>query len=297
MKEIPLLLIVGIVLLIMVMRGTMRMNELRSDGKAARGRESRQVPVPAPDPARFSHLKIEKQGKDLSPMVWVQGGLFLRGTEEEIGEFDEKPVREVTRRSYWIDLSEVNNRQYQRFVREAHRPQQEVMIFFDDISVLWGPDLPAVGVSWFDANAYCEWNGKRLPTEAEWEYAARGEARHPYPWGGTFLTGYANIRGEEDGFVYTAPTGSFEAGRSALGLYDMAGNVSEWVSDWYSEFFYKEGQVTLPYGPESGLTKVHRGGSWDSAATDVRGAKRFAVAPSRKEATIGFRCAMDAEGA
>ena len=228
-------------------------------------------------------------------MVHIRGGKIGMGTKEEIGEFDEKPFREVTIRPYFIDLYEITNAQYRQFAEKTNRRRQEVMVFLDDTKTLLDdPALPAVGVSWFDANAYCVWDGKRLPTEAEWEHAARGDDLRQWPWGEQFLDGYANTRGEDDGFAYTAPVGHFEAGRSPFGLYDMAGNVSEWVFDWYDEFFYKEGQITMPKGPDFGDAKVVRSGSWDQSPGDTRVTKRQAVTPNRKEATIGFRCAMDA---
>ena len=294
MKEAGILIGVGILFLGLLLISVLRANSIRSEAKAAHARQAPRFSVPAPDPARFNHLRIAKLGKDGAPMVFIQGGTFWMGSKEERAEFDEKPARQVTIGSYFIDLYEITNAQYQRFVEETNRHRQEVMVFFDDISVLFQPKLPAVGVSWFDADAYCAWNGKRLPTEAEWEHAARGDGDRSWPWGDHYADGYANARGEDDGFAYTAPVGSFEAGRSPFGLYDMSGNVLEWVFDWYDEFYYKEGQVTHPKGPDSGMTKAVRGGSWDNVGNDLRTTKRYAVAPYRKEATIGFRCAMDA---
>lgn len=293
MKVTSILIGMGIFFLILVLVSISRMNTIRSEAKAARARQTPRVVVPAPDPVRFSHLRIAELGRDGAPMVFIKGGTIWRGAKEE-GEFDEKPAREVTIGSYFIDLYEVTNVRYQQFVEKTRRHRQEVMVFFDDVSVLFEPDLPAVGVSWFDADAYCAWNGKRLPTEAEWEHAARGEEEYPWPWGESYADGYANARGEDDGFAYTAPVGTFEAGRSPFGLYDMSGNVLEWVLDWYDEFYYKDGQVTHPKGPDVGMAKAVRGGSWDNVGSDVRTTKRYAVAPYRKEATIGFRCAMDA---
>jgi formylglycine-generating enzyme required for sulfatase activity len=293
MKELPVLAVVGIILFLMVLSSIFRMREIRSSVTSARLRQTGVVSVPPPDPARFASLTIEPRGKDKAAMVYLRAGEVIRGTEDPIGEFDEQPVRIITLAPYWIDLKEVSNQHYQTFVKKTNRRQQEVMVFFDDVSHIFKPTLPAIGVSWFDAEAYCQWNGKRLPTEAEWEYAAHaGHYPGRWPWGDTFLQGYANVLGEEDGFAYTAPVGSFEAGRSDFGLYETAGNVAEWVSDWYDEFFYKEGQVTLPAGPETGSTKVIRGGSWGSTANDTRTTKRNAVAPYRTEATIGFRCAI-----
>jgi len=280
-------------MLLMVFSSVVRMREIRSDASSARINQGHRVFVPAPDPQRFVGLNLSSQGRDPSPMVYIDAAKVVRGADDEIGQFDEKPTRIVTLAAYFIDLNEVTNTQYQRFIQQTRRHQQEVMVFFDDVAYLFLPTLPAVGVSWSDANDYCAWNGKRLPTEAEWEYAAGGNGRGRWPWGEDFKDGYANIRDGNDGFAYTAPVGSYEIGRSNFGLYDTAGNVAEWVEDWYDEFFYKEGQVTLPKGPNEGTTKVVRGGSWDHAAYDTRTTRRFAVAPYRKEATIGFRCAMD----
>ncbi|MFY9269668.1 MAG: SUMF1/EgtB/PvdO family nonheme iron enzyme [Candidatus Manganitrophaceae bacterium] len=293
-EAVGMLTVVGVVLLIMVGFSVSRVNEMRSKAKEARLNQAPRVTVPAPDPARFNHLRKAKLGRDGAPMVFIPGGKVWMGSKVEEGEFDEKPSRQVTIRPYVIDLYEVTNAQYQRFVESTNRHRQEVMVFFDEVSVLFQPTLPAVGVSWFDADAYCAWDGKRLPTEAEWEHAARGDDERAWPWAQTYEEGYANGRGETDGFAYTGPVGSFEAGRSPFGLYDMAGNVLEWVYDWYDEFYYKEGQVTLPKGPDSGMAKTLRGGSWDNNPNDLRTTKRHAVAPHRKEATIGFRCAMDA---
>ncbi len=292
-KEGPALIILGVVLLLMLISSIFRMRAIRSDAVSARTSQKAVVPVPPHDPARFASLNIVAHGGDPAPMVYIEGGAVTRGTEDETGEFDERPVRTITLLPYWIDLKEVSNAQYQKYVKMTKRPAQEVMVFYDDVSYLYGPTLPAVGVSWSDAEAYCSWNGKRLPTEAEWEYAARGADSDPWPWGGAFKEGYANVRGGEDGFAYSAPVDAFEAGRSDFGLYQTAGNVAEWVSDWYDEFFYKDGQVTLPRGPDDGKVKVIRGGSWDSIPNDTRVTKRNAVAPHRKEATVGFRCVMD----
>ncbi len=294
MNEGHVLSVLGIVLLLMVLSSVVRMREIRHDAKSARLHQKAVVTAPVLDPSRFNHLKISAFGRDPAPMVFINGGTVVRGTEAEIGEFDERPMRNITLAPYFIDLKEVSNLQYQKFIEKTNRQKQEVMIFFDDVSVLFEPNLPAVGVTWFDADAYCVWNGKRLPTEAEWEHAAGGNGLGGWPWGDVFIEGAANLRGEEDGYAYTAPVDSFDAGRSPFGLYNMAGNVEEWVSDWYDEFFYKEGQITLPQGPDTGKTKVVRGGSYESSPTLARATKRHTVDPSRKEAGIGFRCAMDA---
>ena len=294
MKEGPILAVLGVIMFLMIFSSIVRMKEIRSDSKSARTNQPPRVSVPEADPARFLGLTISLHGRDPSKMVYIPAEKVPQGTNDEIGEIDERPARTVTISPYFIDLNEVTNAQYQAFIKQTNRHRQEVMVFYDDPAYLYEPTLPAVGVSWFDARDYCAWNGKRLPTEAEWEYASGGNGQGRWPWGDTFIEGYANVRDGRDGYAYSAPVGSYEIGRSNFGLYDAAGNVGEWVEDWYEEFFYKEGQITHPLGPPEGTTKVIRGGSWDHVANDTRNTKRFAVAPHRKEATVGFRCAMDA---
>ncbi len=290
MREWAVLLFAGFLLFLLVIGFALRMRT----GFSQPGQQEIAAPRPAAaDPNRYAHLKTIV-GKDGVPMAMIPAGKFLMGTKEEVGEFDERPPREVTLKGYAIDLYEVSRESYLKFVEATRHRDPEVMVFFDNPKKLEAsPRQPVVGVSWDDANAYCRWAGKRLPTEAQWERAARGEDGRRYPWGEEFLEGHTNVRGGEDGFLYTAPVGSFEAGRSPYGLYDTAGNAAEWVFDWYDEFYYREGQVTLPKGPEKGVARVVRGGSWNDPKGDARTTKRMAIAPSRSEAIIGFRCAVD----
>ncbi len=237
-------------------------------------------------------------GGDGRDMVLIPSGSFTMGGGEA-GDFDEQPQRVIYLDPYYIDKHEVSNADYKRFSSMLKRPLPKIPVFEDDVNLLKGDTQPVVGVAWLDAVAYCRWAGNRLPTEAEWEKAARGQDGDRWPWGDSFNTLHANGRGEEDGYKYSAPVGSFERGRSPYGLYDMAGNVSEWVSDWYEQFYYKDSPFKNPKGPEDpGITHVlsYRGGSYQNTKHDLRASKRFGGAhPERGESTVGIRCARSFE--
>ncbi len=242
----------------------------------------------------FSRLQIAAQD-DGSEMVLVPAGPFLMGSPPVEGDQDEMPQRGVFVKAFWIDLYEVTFRQYAAFAKATRAPQPVIPVLQDDPAKLMAPEQPVVAVRWTDANNYCAWLGKRLPTEAEWEKAARGERGVKWPWGNAFGPGLANNQGEEDGFRYTAPPGSFPKGRSPYGLYDASGNVAEWVGDWYDDKYYLGAPFESPTGPETGKHRVYRGGSWNDTPSDVRTAKRFTAAPHQTSAVIGFRCARSAE--
>lgn len=237
-------------------------------------------------------------GGDGTKMVLIPAGIFPLGGGEN-GDFDEQPQRIIFLDAYYIDQYEVTNQNYKRFVSMVGGKMPEIPVFEDDVKLLEGDEYPVVGVTWLDAVAYCKWAGKRLPTEAEWEKAARGTEERTWPWGNTFDPLLTNGRGDEDGFKYSSPVGSFEQGRSFYGLYDMAGNVSEWVADWYDQFSYKSAPDRNPKGPERpdiNQVLVYRGGSYISNAHDLRASKRFGGAhPKRGESTVGIRCARDVE--
>ncbi len=262
-------------------------------GKGKRQMAKKEEAVEILNPDRFKEFKMIK-GVDDAPMVLIPEGTFVMGSPPVEGDPDETPQRTIYLTSYYIDLYEVTHGQYQNYLKGiGSKAKLIIPVFMDDPSLLTAENLPANGVSWEGANDYCKWAGKRLPTEAEWEKAARGERAFKWPWGNSWVENAANIQGEEDQFKYTAPPGKFEKGRSPYGLYDMAGNVGEWVADWYDGSYYLSGSFKNPKGPEKGKFRVYRGGSWEDVPANLRTAKRFQAAPHQTSAVIGFRCAKD----
>ena len=213
---------------------------------------------------------------------------------------EEQPQHEVTLDGFWIDRTEVTNEQYALCVQEG---SCDASALADD-SAYNDDTQPVVGVSWFDAEDYCTWAGGQLPTEAQWEYAARGNDGRLYPWGNEFDGQKVNFcdtnctynswkdDNYNDGYAFTAPVGSYPAGDSWVGALDMAGNVWEWLADWYNRDYYDNSPDINPVGPESGDFKVLRGGSWADTAAVVRSAYRFSSGlPTSRVGPIGFRCA------
>ena len=259
-------------------------------------REGERGPAPAPHFAEqdFSNVKSVTT-MDGAVMNFIPAGVFIRGTAMGEGDTDEMPQLPVYVSAFYIDQYEVTNGQYQQFVNMTQSTKPFIPFFEDEITKITAPELPAVGVSWTAAVAYCQWIEKRLPTEAEWEKAARWEDGRRWPWGDTDEVGRANLAGQDDGHQYSSPPGALAAGRSPYGPYDMIGNVNEWVADWYGEDYYATAPQKDPAGPEKSRNRVFRGGSWNDLSQNARSAKRFAAVPHRSDAIIGFRCAIDAE--
>lgn len=226
-------------------------------------------------------------GKDGAEMVLVPAAEFPMGSNSY--DEDEKVVHRVYLETFYLDKYEVTNTMYGIFMRTTG---WQAPAYWNDTKFN-APKQPVVGVSWHDAQAYCQWAGKRLPTEAEWEKVARGPGGRIYPWGNHwwFFLKRGNISGTADGYEYTAPVGGFERGKSLYGAYDMAGNVWEWVADWYDAHYYKSSPVRNPQGPNTGQYRVLRGGSWLNNQQDTRTTNRFRLVPESRYNDIGIRCA------
>jgi formylglycine-generating enzyme required for sulfatase activity len=222
-------------------------------------------------------------------MVLIPDGEFVRGYNG--GGFDEKPEGRVMLDAYRIDRDEVTFASYMAFV-EATRHRKPISRYVKHFEKLSGPNQPAVYVSWDDADVYCRYRGARLPTEAEWEKAARGPDGWLWPWGNQDRRGAANT-GNPDPFEFTAPVASFPQDRSPYGVFDMEGNAMEWVADWYQEDSYKP-NARNPKGPDNGLYKVIRGASWGTVGQETRLTIRLKMVPDFRDTTIGFRCAKAA---
>ncbi|MEZ4713216.1 MAG: transporter substrate-binding domain-containing protein [Caldilineaceae bacterium] len=231
-----------------------------------------------------SYLDIE-----LAPMVRIPSSEYVRGNSA--GFPDEKFEKIIFVDEFYIDQYEVTNRQYNQCVQAGRctLPRLPKPVNFGRYytGAEYG-DYPVVWVSWEDAAAYCSFVGKRLPTEAEWEKAARGPNNTLYPWGDTEPVDQANYN-----YVYkdVAPVGLFSADTSGYGVSDMAGNVREWVADWYQWDYYLSAPSQNPTGPNSGATKVLRGGSWNDAAVYLRGTVRKNFLQESYDSNLGFRCA------
>jgi formylglycine-generating enzyme required for sulfatase activity len=224
-------------------------------------------------------------------MVLVPGGEFTMGSPA--GDADEQPAHRVLVDSFFMDKYEVTVRQYGVFLQEAggDRPSE-----WKTMNKTVNQNRPVMGVDWADAARYCKWAGKRLPTEAEWEKAARGTDGRLYPWGNDPPTplhaNFGKTGSNDHGSL--APVGTLEHGKSPYGIYDMAGNVWEWVSDWYDDAYYKNSPPQNPAGPPMGGFKVIRGGSWASGPRNLRSADRYWDPPSFRSLYFpGFRCAKN----
>jgi formylglycine-generating enzyme required for sulfatase activity len=251
-------------------------------GPATPAPPSRPEAKPAPPSSPTSGPPSTITGKDGSEMVLVPAGEFWMGSDEN--EY-EKPRHRVMLDDFYIDRYEATNALYHKFVSATGRPAPALSKDND----FNGSRQPVVGVSWDDADAYCRFAGKRLPTEAEWEKAARGTDGRRYPWGDQWEASRANSTESRRG--RPADVGSYPTGASPYGALDMAGNVEEWVADWYTPDYYARSPKGNPKGPEAGTYRVVRGGSWSSSPIFLRAAFRSYYPPVNRRFSGGFRCA------
>jgi len=242
-------------------------------------------------PALGNQLKQAMLGSDGAPTVLVPAGEFEMGSGEHEGEADERPRHRVHLDAYYMDQYQMTVSRYVKFIEATKREPPK---FWNEVRLPEGGDLPVVGVDWLDAEAYCQWAGRRLPTEAEWEKAARGADGRKYPWGNEEPTSrHANFGKQEKDELPLTPVGRYEAGKSPYGIYDMAGNVWEWTADWYDENYYRQSAPRNPQGPSQGLSKATRGGAWDRHQFNLRAANRSGMTPTNRLKSLGFRCAQD----
>jgi flagellar motor switch protein FliG len=219
-------------------------------------------------------------------MVLVKGSEFVMGSED--GSEDEHPGHVVLLSSYWIDKYPVTNEAYKKFTDATGHRKPPHWTSGKGTYPLEHAWHPVTNVNWHDAAAYASWAGKRLPTEAEWEKAARGTQGQVYPWGDAFRKDYINSCEDYEG---TTSVDRFPAGVSPYGALDMCGNVLEWCSDWYQRDFYRESWPDNPEQTEPDMYRVCRGGLYSSSKEEVRCATRHFAPPASRQDHIGFRCA------
>lgn len=249
----------------------------------------------------------EGPGYDPSQTILIPEGNFVMGSDEWADT--ERPARTIYLNTYRIDKYEVTNAQYAFFLRAVEVLENtagDELVDIDDRDIEIGftdnglevldqskADYPIMEVSWYGATAFCNWVGGRLPTEAEWEKAARGVDGWHFPWSNdpleaSLITGWA-IEGP------TAQVGSHAIDKSPYGVFDMGGNIAEWVNDWYAQSYYSEGPEQNPLGPEDGVLRVVRGGATSPYPQDMRTTVRRRHRPGTTSRAIGFRCAYDVE--
>ena len=219
--------------------------------------------------------------------VYVPEGYFTMGSamDDPQADEDEKPSHKVFLDSFWIDRTEVTNAMYLHCISAERCSPPARSVYYTDPEYA---NHPAIGISWIQAQEYCQWAERRLPTEAEWEKAARGRDGRRYPWGDT--PPKFEVANFDHHFNETVHVGMYEEGASPYGVLDMAGNAWEWVADGYQSDFYSHSPEENPISDSPVNRRVLRGGNWDSNAEGIRVTNRFWAFPGRND-TDGFRCA------
>lgn len=234
----------------------------------------------------------EIMGKDGAPMILVPAGEFVMGSDK--GDEDEAPAHRVYLNAFYIDKFEVTNGRFAKYVEVIQ--SEPPWGFTDKETPVIHAERPVRWVNWMDAMGYCLWLGKRLPTEAEWEKAARGTDERTYPWGNDPPTPVHAVYGLKEGGAETVSIiGNHNMGQSPYGVQDLAGNLYEWVIDWYADNFYTNSPAINPRGPGEGTAKVQRGGSYINTPYRLRSSFRTKGDPTEQDPNVGFRCAHDAQ--
>jgi formylglycine-generating enzyme required for sulfatase activity len=281
-----------------------RVTEVPTSATVARATE---VPTPAGPAAGGEAGEGWIRPADGMEMVYVPAGRFEMGSDDPYYN-NERPPHPVELAGFWMDRTEVTNTQYQKCVAAgvcqapAQSGSNSRETYFEDPAF---EAYPVIYVSWYRAVAYCQWAGARLPTEEEWEYAARGPENRRYPWGNAPDTTRLNCcdancpldhadPGSDDGYADTAPVGSYPDGASWCGVEDLVGNVWEWVWDWYG--FYPSEENPAWLAPDM-TDRVLRGGGWDTSADHARCTFRNWLNPARSHDSVGFRCVVSGQEA
>jgi formylglycine-generating enzyme len=244
--------------------------------------------------ATIDPSQVSREEPISEEMISIPAGPFTRGTNE--GGLDERPQRTLRLDAFAIDRYEVTNHQYQQFVDvTGHRKSGPPARYAKNMSKMLSINQPVVYVSWEDAEAYCHWKGRRLPTEAEWEKAMRGSDGRLWPWGNVEQPNGANWARVQDGHEVSAVVGTVQTDKSPYGVMDGAGNVMEWVADWYGERYYTEAPEQNPPSPDHGVYRVLRGGGYATTGADIRITSRSKMVADFRDETIGFRCAVSGD--
>lgn len=253
------------------------------------------VVEPSPTPTEALGIgSMLTSGKDGMTLLYIPAGSFTMGSD--FGQSDETPVHQVVLSAFWIDKTEVTNAMYNQCVRDQVCQKPLIVASTSRVNYYSSSafaDYPVIGVTYNEAKSYCEWAERRLPTEAEWEKAARGVEGNNYPWGNSnpscSVTNFQGCVGD------TEKVGSYTAGGSTFGVLDLAGNVFEWVSDLYQQTYYETSPLVNPTGPTEGAFQVARGGAWNSNDNVIRASNRTMMGADSRSNNLGFRCALSGE--
>lgn len=257
------------------------------------------------------NTQITTSERDGMALVYVPAGEFIRGVDaddalrdcwnyrsncERSWFINAEPARSISLDGFWIDQTEVTNRMYSLCV-DAGDCKKPVQISSETRAKYFGnpeyDDYPVVYVDWSMADSYCDWAGRRLPFEAEWEKAARGVDGRGYSWGNDIDCTFANYYTIGVACIGdTTEVGSYPKGASIYGVLDMVGNVWEWVADLYDENYYAESPLSNPLGSSDGNTRIARGGSWANSGSEIHLYFRHERLPDFSDFNFGFRCAM-----